>query len=240
MAVQPGQRQRVLVVDSFPISRRAVADLLRHSGVAHDTYEAGSATTALKQARAHALDLVVLDPDIDGPQAGLGLCRKLKDSARPPAVLVFASVSTPSVITASVVSGADGFVHRSATLEQLVDVAQSIREGRPFRFLAEPAPARRRSPQRMTGPYNEMTRREEQVFALLLDRYSNDEIAAELHLAPQTVKNHVSTILRKTGVGNRRELAMLQRKESRESPDSRVDHRGRARRPDARLGATQP
>lgn len=51
-----------------------------------------------------------------------------------------------------------------------------------------------------------MTRREEEVLGLVLRRWSNDEIAQELFLAPQTVKNYVSRVLAKLGVSSRREL----------------------------------
>lgn len=200
--------RNALVADSFPLPRRAVADLLRRSCVADSTFEASSLSTALQQAREHAVDLAVLDTDLDRPQDGLRLCRELKGSARPPVVLMFAATNSPSIITASVANGADGFVHRSATPEQVVEAARNVNTGRPFLFLGEPVQARSATHE-MVGPFTDMTGRERQIFALLLDRHSNAEIAAELHLAPQTVKNHVSTILKKIGVANRRELVML-------------------------------
>lgn len=208
MAGQHKHFGKALVADSFPLFRTATADLLRRSHVADYTFEASCPRMAMEQACKHEVDLVILDPDLERPRAGLRLCRELKNSARPPAVLIFARTSNPSIITASVANGADGFLHRSATPEQVVEAARNVDIGRSFWFLGDPAEARP-SPHEIVGPFSDMTRRERQIFALLLDRRSNDEIGAELHLAAQTVKNHVSTILKKIGVANRRELIML-------------------------------
>jgi DNA-binding NarL/FixJ family response regulator len=225
VAVTSERTRNVLVADSFPLTRGALADLLRSARVADSTFEASSSGSALRQAREHAVDLVILDPDLGRPQAGLRLCLELKSSARPPAVLMYAANSSPSVVTASVANGADGFVHRSATPEQVVQAARSVDVGRSFWFLGELAQAwsaARPTAHEMTGPFNDMTGREQQIFTLLLDRHSNDEIAAELHLATQTVKNHVSTILKKIGAANRRELLMLCRFRGRGTDSQQV------------------
>ncbi|MET7703224.1 MULTISPECIES: response regulator transcription factor [unclassified Streptomyces] len=192
------------MVDPFPISRAAVASLLRHSGAVDDTQEAESRPGALELVRRLSADLLVTDVDLAGRGDGVHLCRQTKRLARPPAVLMFTGTDDPAVVAACLASGADGFVHRSATPERLVRAVDSLAAGRPVWHLREHAdtvPAAGQRP-RVHG----MTTREQQILGLLLGRYSNDEIAAELHLARQTVKNHVSNILRKLGAANRREL----------------------------------
>jgi two-component system response regulator DevR len=56
-------------------------------------------------------------------------------------------------------------------------------------------------------PAANLTQREQEVLALLMQRLTNEEIRNELRLAAQTVKNHVSNVLRKLGLQSRRELA---------------------------------
>ena len=63
----------------------------------------------------------------------------------------------------------------------------------------------------MTGP---VTEREAQVLALLSERLSNAQIAHRLHISVRTVEHHVSALLRKHGVGDRRELAALAGREA--------------------------
>ena len=52
-----------------------------------------------------------------------------------------------------------------------------------------------------------LTRKEKEVFALVLKRRTNAEIAEELYISLYTVKNHVSSILRKLGLKSRREIS---------------------------------
>ena len=198
-------RHRVAVVaDPYPISRAAVASLLRHSGALDDAQEAGSRQSALDLVRRLRVELLVTDVDLTGRGDGVHLCHQVKRLPRPPAVLVFTGAEDPAVVAACLAGGADGFVHRSASPERLVHAVETLAVGRPVWYLRgqpDDVAAERGQP-RVPG----MTAREQQVLGLLLGRYSNDEIAAELHLARQTVKNHVSNVLRKLGVANRREL----------------------------------
>jgi DNA-binding NarL/FixJ family response regulator len=218
------------VTDPYPVSLGAVAALLRRSGVADRVHEAASAAEVPGLVRRLGAGLVVLATDADGPHRVLRRCRQLKESPDPPVVLVYSGTNDPAVVTASVASGADGFVHRSATEEQLVEAVRSVLTGRPVWFLGELRADRGTG----TGddpetavPFARMTQREQQIFALLLSRYSNDEIAAELHLARQTVKNHVSSVLQKTGFANRRELAKLRRLPGAPHPVERLMERTR-------------
>ncbi len=197
-------RQVAVIADPFPISRTAVASLLRHSGAVDDAQEATTPEGALELVRRLRADLLVTEVDLAAPGDGVQLCRQVKGLIRPPTVLMFTGAFDPVVVAACLAGGADGFVHRTASPERLVRAVEALAAGRPVWYLREHtdgAPALD-APLRVAG----MTAREQQILGLLLSRYSNDEIAAELHLARQTVKNHVSNVLGKLGVANRREL----------------------------------
>ncbi|MGW4567911.1 response regulator [Streptomyces sp. NPDC004561] len=198
-------RYRVAVVaDPFPVSRTAVASLLRHSGALDDAREADSGQTAVELVRRLGADLLVTDVDLAGRGDGVRLCHQVKRLSRPPSVLVFTGADDPAVVAACLTGGADGFVHRSASPERLVHAVETLAVGRPVWYLRGQREEPPRGPAQPRVPG--MTAREQQVLGLLLARCSNDEIAAELHVARQTVKNHVSNVLRKLGVANRREL----------------------------------
>ncbi len=199
------QYRAAVVADPFPVHRSAVASLLLLAGAADNTVEADSPRTALEAVRRTGAAMLITEVDLVGRGDGIQLCRQVKRLARPPLVLVFTASGDPAVVAACLAGGADGFVHRSASTEQLVRAVEALGAGRPVWYLSENRAheqAKAAGPPRVHG----MTLREQEVLGLLLARFSNDEIAAELHLARQTVKNHVSSLLRKIGVTNRREL----------------------------------
>ncbi|MET9496561.1 response regulator transcription factor [Streptomyces sp. NPDC006552] len=193
-----------VVADPFPVSRRAVASLIRHSGAVDEAEQASGRQEAFELVRRLRADVVISDVDLERRGDGLVLCRQAKRLATPPAVLIFTGADDPAVVAACLASGADGFVHRTASPERLRQAVDTLAAGRPVWYLREhahPGP-RDEEPARIPG----LTAREQQVLGLLLGRYSNDEIAGELHLARQTVKNHVSNVLQKIGVASRRDL----------------------------------
>jgi DNA-binding NarL/FixJ family response regulator len=196
-----------LVVDGHPAIRLAVATLLAsHSRVRH-VHEAMTPEQAMRAALSRRPTFVVLETRLGRqPHQGSGLCRWLKQLPEPPRVLVYSADDSPAHVTAAIAAGADSFVHKSASCPTLVDAIERTRAGQRVWVLGEhpAAPAEADQPL-MTGE-KAMTRREEEVLSLLLRRYTNDEIAAELCLAHQTVKNHVSSVLRKLGKRSRREL----------------------------------
>ncbi|MEV0975835.1 response regulator transcription factor [Streptomyces sp. NPDC049915] len=197
-------RHIVVIADPYPISRAAVASLLRHSGAVDEAQEAESGQGALDLVRRLRADMLVTEVDLAGRGDGVQLVRQVKKLARPPTVLMFTGADDPAVVAACLAGGADGFVHRSASPERLVRAVETLAAGRSVWYLREHAGL---VPEPGTQPrVPGMTAREQQILGLLLGRYSNDEIAAELHLARQTVKNHVSNVLTKLGVANRREL----------------------------------
>lgn len=202
------QQRVVVVADSFPVPRGAVAALLRHSGAADATHEAGTVEAALDALRRADAGMLVTEVDLAGRGDGVHLCREVKRLPRPPRVLMFTGAEDPAVVAACLAGGADGFVHRTATPERLVRAVETLAAGRPVWYLREHCGITELIPR--TLRVHGMTEREQEVLGMLLARYSNDEIAAQLHLARQTVKNHVSSVLRKLGVTNRRELLSAQ------------------------------
>jgi len=204
------QRRFAVVADPFPVVRGAVAALLRHSGAVDEVTEAADADSAFAAVRRSMADMVVTDVDLGVPADGVRLCAGAKRLARPPSVLMFSGTGDPATVARCMTAGADGFVHRSALPERLVAAVESLAAGRSVWYLgetaAERAPHPAAEPEEVVVPRYGMTAREQQILGLLMGRYSNDEIAAELHLARQTVKNHVSNVLHKLGVASRREL----------------------------------
>jgi DNA-binding NarL/FixJ family response regulator len=197
---------RVVVVEYFPLVRRAVAQTLaadERLAVVGVAESASHGVRLAEDARAH---IVVTEVHLRAQNEGLGLCRKIKHLTHQPRGVVYTAERSAQIIADCVAARADSFVHKSVEPEELVEAVWATRLDRRSWLLGDEAADDVR-PEAL--PVRYLTDREQQVLALLVRRLTNEEICAELHLAPQTVKNHVSSVLRKVGFRSRRELVTL-------------------------------
>ncbi|MCR8940979.1 response regulator transcription factor [Streptomyces sp. OUCMDZ-4982] len=125
-------------------------------------------------------------------------------------VILYSRSNTPRSVVSCIRGGAAGFVHESCPPQSIVHGLHDVLRGRGFWHLgADAAPPERRK-LRPAG-VSKLSGREEEVFGLLLRRRSNEEIAHELGLTHQTVKNYASRVFHKVGVSGRKELFKMQR-----------------------------
>ncbi|MEV1079219.1 response regulator transcription factor [Streptomyces sp. NPDC050211] len=199
----------VMIVDSHPSMRLALSTLVE----SHLRMPVVCSAATVEQAYAALLSqrpsIVVTELELGAAHEGAALCRRARSLPLRPRVMVFSGSSSPDQVAAALTSGADSFVHKSASVTELVDAIRQTACGRRVWLLGDTG-RRQESDRRRISPLTPLTEREEQILALLLRRYTNDEIARELTLAGQTVKNHVSNILHKVGIRNRRELFLDQ------------------------------
>ncbi|MFK0244659.1 response regulator [Amycolatopsis azurea] len=196
-------RVTMLVVDDQPLIRYALTSLLQDSAGVEAVAEAASEPEALWQCEKRHPDMVITELSIWGEPAGTAICQFVKEHFEHATVLVFAGDASPSAIATALNAGADSFVHKSASGGQVMSAVRSTLAGQRVCLQAGGTPPAVSEAVQFTSL---MTRREEEILALVLYRWSNDEIAEELHLATQTVKNYVSRILQKLGFGSRRDL----------------------------------
>lgn len=214
-----------LVVDDQPLIRYALRLLLEDSTEARVVSEASTELEAIRHCESSNPNMVITELSISGRPVGAGICQFAKEHLDRAAVLVFASDSSPAAVATALNAGADSFVHKSVSGKQLIAAVRSTLAGRRVWVLGGDTSPVARNAARYSSA---MTKREEEVFALVLCRWSNDEIAAELHLARQTVKNHVSRILRKLDFGSRRELFRSLRSGLDDFPAPGPEHRSGA------------
>jgi DNA-binding NarL/FixJ family response regulator len=198
---------RVAIVDDQTLVRRGISSLLALSAEVEVVAEAGDGDEALAVLDAHDVDVLLLDlrmPRRDG-LATLDAMRERGD--RVP-VLVLTTFDDDELALRALRAGARGYLLKDVTLDQLVGAIHTVAAGgtllqpaltdRLLRAVAErPADvAGIPEPVPLTG-------RELDTLRLVAAGYSNREIAAALHLATGTVKNHVSSVLLKLGVRDR-------------------------------------
>jgi two-component system, NarL family, nitrate/nitrite response regulator NarL len=146
-------------------------------------------------------------PDVSIVDAAIGIAAIrsiVADAQQTPVLLVGVRARE---VAAFLTLGASGYLTEDAGLPELTRAISCVSIGESYcsigaaRALAEHVRARPHA------GYNELTRREEQIVALVSQGLSNKEIAQELTIELQTVKNHVHSALRKLGFSSRRHLA---------------------------------
>lgn len=195
----------VMIVDSHPSMRLALSTLIESHLRMPIVSSAATAEQALSELQLKRPSVIVTELQLTGARSGAALCRHVRALPLRPRIMVFSASSSSSEVATALTSGADSFVHKSASVAALVDAIQQTARGQRVWLFGE-AMQRAEPTRRTLSPLTPLTEREEQILALLLRRYTNAEIAQELTLAGQTVKNHVSNILHKVGIRNRREL----------------------------------
>ncbi|MFI7223682.1 response regulator [Nonomuraea angiospora] len=209
---------RVLLVDDQELMRQGLRKMLEIEDGIEVAGEAADGEEALLVAAACRPDVALVDarmPRMDGVELISHL------SARHPGVaaIVLSTFDEDDYIFGALRGGAVGYLLKDCAPEELVDSVR--RAGRGETVLASPVAARlvaelRRTPPAPappTGPAAPRDRgrlpaREAQVAALIAAGASNREIAARLRITEGTVKNHVSSLLRKYGLRDRTRLAL--------------------------------
>lgn len=200
---------KILIADDHPLFREAVREvvgaLMEAREEPHACLEA-AATAALFATvkQEEDLDLILLDLVMPGSN-GLADLLALRAMAPGTPVVVISSAQEGETIRQAMAYGAAGFVPKSAPKEQLRRALQDVLAGRVHFPSLDPAPAAlRRHGADPAGPGDgRLTGRQLAVLALLAKGRSNKQIANELDISENTVKAHMTSILRKLGVTTR-------------------------------------
>jgi DNA-binding NarL/FixJ family response regulator len=200
---------RLLVADDHPIWREAVARDLTEAGL-EVVATAADGDEAVRRARASRPDVVVLDLHMPGP-GGAQVVRGILDAVPSARVLVLSASGESADVLAAVTAGANGYLVKSASREELLDAVRRTAAGDAV-FTAGLAGLvlgeyRRLGSRRGEDPPGpRLTDRELEVLRLVATGMTSKEIAARLVLSHRTVQNHVQNTLGKLQMHNRAQL----------------------------------
>ena len=188
---------RVLLVDDEALVRSGLRVVLDAREDIEVVGEVADGAVVSRTVAALRPDVVVMDlrmPLVDGIEATRALRRGHGDGPR---VLVLTTFADDENVYAALHAGADGFLPKRARPEEIVEAVRVVARGESLLF---PAAVRALAARYGGGGDRtrvELTGRETEVLQLMARGLSNGEIATELHLGLQTVKTHVSSLLRK-------------------------------------------
>lgn len=197
---------RVLVADDHSLFRDGIVSLLEAAG--HEVIaEVGDGRKAVEAALELKPDLVLLDitmPVMDGPQA----LRKIK-AALPETRVVMLTVSDEdSLLLDSVSAGASGYMLKSLTSEEFLNLLQGLERGEAAltgKMTARLIKGVADRPQPREEPPDALSMREIELLELVAAGLSNKAIADKLSISENTVKYHMKNILQKLAAKNRTE-----------------------------------
>jgi len=137
------------------------------------------------------------------------VCRWLAEAHSEVRSVVFTSFADDEALIEAAEAGASGFVLKQVRGNELIDVIRRVAEGAELLDDALVGLARRRLEEAYGGINERLTPQERRVLDLIGGGLSNREIGVELFLAERTVKNYVSSLLAKLGLGRRTQAAAL-------------------------------
>jgi two-component system, NarL family, response regulator LiaR len=194
---------RVMVVDDHAMVRRGLATFLKVYDDLELAGEASSGQAAIQLCNTLHPDVVLMDmvmPDMDGAAA----TRMIRKQSPGIQVLALTSFKEGILVQSALQAGAIGYLLKDVSADELAQAIRAAHAGRST-LSPEAAQALVLATSQPPAPGLDLTGREREVLASMIEGLNNTQIAAKLNVSPSTVKSHVSNILSKLGVASRTE-----------------------------------
>lgn len=200
----------VFLLDDHEVVRRGVHELLATESDIEVVGEAGTAEDALVRIPATDPDVAVLDVRLpDG--SGVEVCREVRSRNENIRCLMLTSFADDEAPFDAIMAGASGYVLKAIRRDELLTAVRDVAAGK---SLLDPEATARvlerlREGYRPSGAARlaNLTDQERRILDLIGEGLTNRAIGERLHLAEETVKNHVSGLLSKLGKGRAQSAA---------------------------------
>jgi DNA-binding NarL/FixJ family response regulator len=205
---------RVMICDDHALFRRGLIMVLEAEDDIEVVAEAEDGEDALEKAVEFVPDVVLMDvrmPGVDGIEATRRIAEKV-----PTAKILMLTVSDEEEdLYEAIKAGATGYLLKEVSIEEVAPAARAVVAGQSLispsmasKLLGEFSNLAKRAEERSSVPTPRLTERELEVLRLVAQGKSNREIAGDLYISENTVKNHVRNILEKLHLHTRMEAVM--------------------------------
>ncbi len=214
-----GEPIRVLIVDDHALFRRGLELVLSQEEDIDVVGEATDGVEAVERATELVPDVVLMD--VRMPRAsGIEAARAIRDRFPATKVIMLTVSDDERDLYESVLAGANGYLLKEVSIEEVADAVRAVARGHSLispsmasKLLQEFNELARRVEERQRATSPRLTERELEVLKLVAKGLSNREIAGELYIAENTVKNHIRNVLEKLNLHSRMEAVVYAMRE---------------------------
>jgi two-component system response regulator NreC len=204
---------RVVIADDHAIVRGGLRALIHDEIGLELIGEAAGGYEAIELVEKDQPDVLVLDismPDLDG----ISVTRRLKQNYPNLQILILTLHEDEAMLKEAIKAGASGYILKRAAESELISAIQIILRGDMYvdpsmlrSLLGEPKPV----PAQQETPVESLTPRETEILRLIVEGYTNRQIAEHLNISIRTVEGHRANISDKLGLHSRLELVRYAR-----------------------------
>lgn len=198
---------RVLIVDDHNMVRKGLITLLEEFDDLIVMGEAGDGEMAVHACRESCPDVVLMDmlmPRMDGVTA----IARIRQVCPQTQLIALTSFSDETNVQNALKAGAISYLMKNVSGDELANAIRRAHEGQST-LAPEAAQILIKATTRPPAPGHDLTERELEVLALMIEGLNNREIGERLIISSSTVKNHVSSILSKLGTTSRTQAVAL-------------------------------
>ncbi|WP_052848399.1 response regulator [Streptomyces avicenniae] len=210
---------RVLVVDDHELFRRGLEIVLAHEEDIRVVGEAGDGAEAVEKAADLLPDVVLMDVRMPR-RGGIEACTAIKEVA-PSARIIMLTISDEEAdLYDAIKAGATGYLLKEISTDEVTAAIRAVADGQSqispsmaAKLLTEFKSMIQRTDDRRLLPAPKLTDRELEVLKLVATGKNNRDIAKDLFISENTVKNHVRNILEKLQLHSRMEAVVYAMRE---------------------------
>ena len=209
-----GEAIRVIVADDHAVFRRGLEMVLESEPDIEVVAEAGDGKEAIDLAVEHMPDLVLMDVRMPA-HGGIDATKAIKDAVPHSKILMLTISDEEEDLYDAIKAGASGYLLKEISIEEVAEAIRKVHAGQSLispsmasKLLNEFATMARKDEQKQQMPAPRLTDREMEVLALVAQGMNNRDIAKELFISENTVKNHVRNILEKLHLHSRMEAVV--------------------------------
>ena len=198
---------RVMIVDDHTMVRRGLATMLKVFEDLQLVGEAESGEAAIQRCAETLPNVILMDLSLPGMDGAVAT-RTIRQQFPQVKVIVLTSYKEGDRIKNALQAGAIGYLLKDTSADELAQAIRAAYAGRAT-LSPEAAQALVETANQPPSPGLDLTERELEVLALMVEGLNNTQIAGQLTVSSSTIKSHVSNILSKLGVASRTEAVTL-------------------------------